>query len=91
VSGGITIALFEAAMTWLLARQLVRPLAVVADEVTRIADGALDTPITSSGGSREVSDVSADIDSMASRLRDALAEREQSAAVRPSSCGAPAE
>ena len=80
LAGGLTIALLEAAMAWVLARQIARPLAVVAGGVTRIADGALDAPIMPSGGSREISELSADIDRMVNRLRDALAEREQSAA-----------
>jgi two-component system OmpR family sensor kinase len=80
LAGGLTIALLEAAMAWMLARQLARPLAVVAEGVTRIADGALDAPIMPASGSREVSELSTDIDRMVNRLRDALAEREQSAA-----------
>ncbi|MBH0055099.1 HAMP domain-containing histidine kinase [Salinibacterium sp. SWN139] len=79
VAGGLTIALLEVAMAWFLARQLARPLAVVAGGVTRIADGALDTALTPVGGSREVSELATDIDRMVNRLRDALAEREQSA------------
>ncbi|MBH0130760.1 cell wall metabolism sensor histidine kinase WalK [Salinibacterium sp. NK8237] len=78
VLGGIIIALLEAAVAWFLARQLTRPLATVTEGVTRIANGALDTPITAAGGSREISELSADLDRMVNRLREALAEREQS-------------
>ncbi|MBH0117155.1 HAMP domain-containing histidine kinase [Salinibacterium sp. NG253] len=80
VVGGVTIAVLEAAMAWFLARQIARPLAGVARSVTQIADGGLDTPIAPAGGSREIAELSTDIDRMVNRLRDALAEREQSAA-----------
>lgn len=80
VVGGVTIALLEAAMAWFLARQIARPLAGVARSVTQIADGGLDTPIAPAGGSQEIAELSTDIDRMVNRLREALAEREQSAA-----------
>ncbi|RLQ80384.1 sensor histidine kinase [Salinibacterium amurskyense] len=80
VAGGVTIALLEAAMAWFLARQIARPIAGVARSVTRIADGELEIPIVPAGGSREIAELTTDIDRMVNRLRDALAEREQSAA-----------
>lgn len=76
--GGLVIALFESAIAWLLAARLVRPLADMAETVNKIADGALDTEIRHTAGSREVSELSADIDRMVARLREALAERERS-------------
>ncbi|MBH0025129.1 cell wall metabolism sensor histidine kinase WalK [Salinibacterium sp. SWN248] len=79
VAGGVTIALLEAAMAWFLARQIARPIAGVARSVTRIADGELETPIEPAGGSQEIAELTTDIDRMVNRLRDALAEREQSA------------
>ena len=80
VVGGLVIVLLEAAMVWWLAGRLVRPLATMASTATRIADGALDTEIDRAGGSREVAELSSDIERMVERLRDALAERERSAA-----------
>ena len=78
--GGLVIAALEAAMAWWLAGRLVRPLRTMATTAGQIADGALDTPVPRAGGSREVSDLSADLDRMVVRLRAALAERERSAA-----------
>ena len=75
------IAVLESAMVWWLARRLVRPLATMAATANRIADGALDTEVQRAGGSREMADLSHDIERMVARLRDALAERERSEAV----------
>ena len=80
VVGGLVIALLEAAMAWWLAGRLVRPLATMATTANRIAGGALDTEVVPVGGSREVAELSSDIERMVERLRAALAEREQSAA-----------
>lgn len=78
--GGLAIAVLEGIMAWILARKLARPLRVVTESVTRIADGAHDTSINPAGGSQEIAKLSADIGRMVERLRAALAEREQSAA-----------
>ena len=76
--GGLIIALLESAMAWWLAGRLVRPLVTMAATANQIADGALDTEVQRAGGSREVSDLSTDIERMVARLRAALAERERS-------------
>ncbi len=80
VVGGLVIALLEAAMAWWLAGRLVRPLAAMATTANRIGGGALDTEVVRVGGSREVAELSSDIERMVDRLRAALAEREHSAA-----------
>ena len=79
--GGLVIALLESAMAWWLAGRLVRPLAMMATTANQIADGALDTEVQRAGGSREVSDLSTDIERMVARLRAALAERKRSEAA----------
>ncbi len=79
--GGLIIALLESAMAWWLAGRLVRPLATMAATANQIADGALDTELQRAGGSREVSDLSTDIERMVARLRAGLAERERSEAA----------
>ena len=81
IIGGLIIALLESAMAWWLAGRLVRPLATMATTANQIADGALDTDVATAGGSREVSDLSTDIERMVARLRAALAEREHSEAA----------
>lgn len=78
---GLVIVLLESAMAWCLAGRLLRPLATIAVTANQIADGALDTEVHHTGGSREVSDLSTDINRMVTRLRDALAESERSEAV----------
>ncbi len=80
VVGGLVIVLLEAAMVWWLAGRLARPLATMATTAGRIAGGALDTKVVRVGGSREVAELSGDIEHMVDRLRGALAEREHSAA-----------
>ena len=47
----------------------------------RIADGALDTEVRHTGGTREVSDLSTDLEHMVARWRAAIAERELSEEV----------
>lgn len=79
--GGLIIALVESAMAWWLASRLVRPLTTMTSTVNQIADGALDTHMHQAGGSREVCDLSTDIERMVDRLRAALAKREQSEAA----------
>ncbi len=79
--GGLIIALLESAVAWWLAGRLVRPLVTMAATANRIADGSLDTEVQHTGGSREVFDLSSDIERMVARLRAALAEREQSEAL----------
>lgn len=79
--GGLVIVALEAAMAWWLAGRLVRPLRTMADTANEIASGALDTPVPHAGGSREVSDLSIDIDRMVIRLRAALEERELATAI----------
>ena len=81
IIGGLILVLLESAMAWWLAGRLVRPLTTIATTANRIADGALDTELHHAGGSREVADLSDDIERMVHRLRAALAEREQSAAA----------
>ncbi len=78
IIGGLIIVLLESAMAWWLAGRLVRPLTKMAATANHIADGALDTELQHAGGSREVSDLSTDIERMVDRLRATLAEREQS-------------
>ncbi len=80
IFGGLIIVLLESAMAWWLAGRLVRPLTKMAVAANQIADGALDTELQHAGGSREVFDLSSDIERMVGRLRAALAEREQSEA-----------
>ena len=81
VVGGLIIVLLESAMAWWLAGRLVRPLSTMAATANQIADGALDTRLQHAGGSREVFDLSNDIERMVDRLRAALAERERSEAA----------
>ena len=81
VIGGLIIVLLESAMAWWLAGRLVRPLTKMAATANQIAEGALDTDVAEAGGSREVSDLSTDIERMVARLRAALAEREHSEAA----------
>ncbi len=81
VLGGLVIAVLESAVAWWLAGRLVRPLATMAATANQIAGGALDTEVRRAGGSREVVDLSIDIERMVARLRAALAESEGSAAV----------
>ncbi len=78
IIGGLIIVLLESAMAWWLAGRLVRPLTTIAATANQIADGALDTQLQHAGGSREVADLSNDIERMVHRLRAALAERERS-------------
>ena len=78
IIGGLIIVLLESAMAWWLAGRLVRPLTTMAATANQIADGALDTELQHAGGSREVADLSNDIERMVHRLRAALAERERS-------------
>ena len=79
--GALVIVLLESALAWWLASRLARPLATMAATANKIAAGALDTEIERAGGSREISDLSSDFEQMVARLRAALEEREQSAAV----------
>ena len=79
--GGLVIVALESAMAWWLAGRLVRPLAAIAAGANRIAAGALDTQVQPAGGSREVFELSTDIDRMVTRLRSALTERELAAAA----------
>ncbi len=81
IIGGLVIILLESAMAWWLAGRLVRPLATMGDTANQIADGVLDTELQHAGGSREVSDLSSDLERMVERLRAALAEHERSEAV----------
>ncbi|MGA9344597.1 MAG: HAMP domain-containing sensor histidine kinase [Nocardioidaceae bacterium] len=78
ILGGLIIAVLESAMAWWLAGRLVRPLATMAGTANQIADGALDTEVQHAGGSREIADLSTDIERMVARLRAALDERERS-------------
>ena len=78
IIGGLIIVLLESAMAWWLAGRLVRPLTKMAATANQIADGALDTELQHAGGSREVADLSNDIERMVHRLRATLAERERS-------------
>ena len=76
---GLVMAALESAVAWWLAGRLVRPLTSMAVTASLIADGALDTELQHAGGSREVSQLSTDIQQMVTRLRTALTEREQAA------------
>ncbi len=81
IIGGLIIVLLESAMAWWLAGRLVRPLTTMTATANQIADGDLDTELQPAGGSREVYDLSTDIERMVDRLRAALAEHERSEAV----------
>ena len=79
--GGLVMAVLESAVAWWLAGRLVRPLATMTATANQIADGALETELQHAGGSREVSELSTDIERMVDRMRAGLVEREQAAAV----------
>ena len=81
VLGGLILVGLESAMAWWLAGRLARPLTTMAATANRIADGALDTEVRPAAGSRELSNLSRDLERMVSRLRESLAERERSEAV----------
>ena len=78
--GGLVILAVEALVVGFLAGRLVRPLEGMATAVNKIADGALDTRVDTTGGSREVAELSADIGRMVERLGHALDEQQRSAA-----------
>ncbi len=78
VLGGVVITVLASATAWWLAGRLVRPLTAIAAAADRIADGDLDTSLEHARGSREVADLSRDLQRMVARLREALADRESS-------------
>ncbi|MEZ5381756.1 MAG: HAMP domain-containing sensor histidine kinase [Microthrixaceae bacterium] len=77
--GGLVIVTLEGVVVWLLAERLARPLATMTETANRIADGDLDAEVSMRGGSREIEELSADLQHMVDRLRSALDEQERSA------------
>lgn len=80
VAGGVVTMGVQALVVWLLTTLVIRPVTRMTRTATRIAGGALDTPVEPPSGSRETAELAIDLDRMLTRLRTALADSERSAA-----------
>lgn len=80
VAAGLVVIALEALIIVLVARAVSHPVARMTSSATRIADGELDTTLGEPSGSREIAQLSIDLERMLDRLRSTLAVSESSAA-----------
>ncbi len=76
--GGVVLLSVVAAMVWLVSGWLTKPVAEMAETANRIAAGQLDTPVGQPGGSKETAELALDLKRMLDRLRQALADANES-------------
>ena len=79
-TGGVAVLVLVGAVVWLVTSALIRPVTRLTDTASRLADGDLDTPFPPPSGSRELADLSDDLDRMLTRLRTTLADNERATA-----------
>lgn len=78
--GGAVIGALLAAVLWVVAGFLTRPVARLTTAASKIAIGQLDTPVGDPAGSRETAQLAVDLDKMLATLRTSLDRTELSAA-----------
>ncbi|MGL5809939.1 MAG: sensor histidine kinase [Nocardioides sp.] len=76
--GGLVVFGICSVVVWWIATLVARPVTRMAQVASRIAGGALDTPIDQPpGGSREVAALASDMQAMVDQLSTTIADREE--------------